>query len=594
MPKLFTTYLFFLFFSIGVFAQESQLAYQYFRNGEYEKAASMYKELYQKNQHNHYYLSYLIDCYQQLENWKKAINTLNNHLKKYPRHHHFLVDLGYTYQLKHEQKKAIPYYEKALNTISKKNSNGYNIAKAFESNFLLNYALKAYKKVMETNPKTNYNYQIANIYAEQGKIADMFDVYLKLLAENNSYYNTVKNNIGKFITEDSENKNNQILRKLLLKHSQNNPQNNWNLLLSWLYIQQKEYAKALIQEKALHKRNKNNLKGIISLGEIAFKDNQYEIAKNCFTYVLENNTPDTKTEITAKMYLLEIKLKTGTNYTEIENNFISLLKQYGKNANTINLQLSYAEFLAFKKEESNKAITQLKKMLLLPINKYQKGKIRIKIADILVFKNKFNSALIYYTQVQNSLKNHPTGQLAQYKTALASYFKGDFNWAQSQLKVLKKATSQLIANDALSLHLLILDNTAEDSLKVALKKYAKADLLAHQNKNQQALDSLQLILNQYSNHPIIDETLYKQAKLFEKTKQFIKAEKNYLKIITLNKEDILADDAHYFLAELYLNKLNHKEKAKAYYKKIIFNYPSSIYLVDARKKYRKLRGDQVK
>lgn len=594
MPKLFTTYLFFLFFSIGILAQESQLAYQYFRNGEYEKAASMYKELYQKNQHNHYYLSYLIDCYQQLENWEKAINTLNNHLKKYPRHYHFLVDLGYTYQLKHEQKKAIPYYEKALNTISKKNSNGYNIAKAFESNFLLNYALKAYKKVMETNPKTNYNYQIANIYAEQGKIADMFDVYLKLLAENNSYYNTVKNNIGKFITEDSENKNNQILRKLLLKHSQNNPQNNWNLLLSWLYIQQKEYAKALIQEKALHKRNKNNLKGIISLGEIAFKDNQYEIAKNCFTYVLEDNPTDTQTEITAKMYLLEIKLKTGTNYTEIENNFISLLKQYGKNANTINLQLSYAEFLAFKKEESNKAIAQLKEMLLLPINKYQKGKIKIKIADILVFKNKFNSALIYYTQVQNNLKNHPTAQVAQYKTAQTSYFKGDFNWAQSQLKVLKKATSQLIANDALSLHLLILDNTAEDSLKVALKKYAKADLLAHQNKNQQALDSLQLILNQYSNHPIIDETLYKQAKLFEKTKQFTKAEKNYLKIITLNKEDILADDAHYFLAELYLNKLNHKEKAKAYYKKIIFNYPSSIYLVDARKKYRKLRGDQVK
>ena len=191
------------------------------------------------------------------------------------------------------------------------------------------------------------------------------------------------------------------------------------------------------------------------------------------------------------------------------------------------------------------------------------------------------------------MKNHEIGQNARFKIAQTSYFKGDFEWAQSQLQVLKNSTSQLIANDALDLNLLITDNIVKDSLRIALKKYATADLLSFQNKNQQAIDTLQTILIEYKGHPIEDESLFKQAQLFEKLNKFEKAENNYLQIITLKNDDILADDAHYFLAELYLKKLNNIEKATAYYQIIIFEYPSSIYLVDARKKFRTLRGDQI-
>jgi len=259
----------------------------------------------------------------------------------------------------------------------------------------------------------------------------------------------------------------------------------------------------------------------------------------------------------------------------------------------LSIHTIYAEFLAFKKNESEQAISVLKEALKLPVNEFQKGYLKTKLADILVFENKFSSALIYYTQVQNDLKNQPIGQTARFKIAQTSYFKGDFEWAQSQLSVLKNSTSQLIANDALALNLLITDNAVKDSLKIALKKYAVADLLSYQNKNQQAIDTLQFVLNQYKGHPIEDEAFFKQAQLFEKINQFTNAENNYLQIINLNKDDILADDAHYYLAELYLNKLNRPEKAKEYYQKMIFDYPSSIYVVDARKKFRKLRGDVV-
>ena len=445
---------------------------------------------------------------------------------------------------------------------------------------------------MELNPNANYNFQVAFIYGEKGEIEQMFNSYLELVSKSANYVPSVKNYIGKFITEDAENTHNISLKRLLLKRLQNNPKNVWNELLSWLFMQQKEYNKALVQEKALFKRNLGDLNRIIDIGKISFNDKDYEISKTCFNYILENTTV-LETELIAKLYLLEINMKTNASIDVIDNQFQQLFNRYGKNSKTITIQAIYAEFLAFKKKDSKEAITVLKEALKLPINTFQKGHLKTKLADILVFTNKFSSALIYYTQVQNELKNHTIGQNARFKIAQTSYFKGDFKWAQSQLKVLKNSTSQLIANDALDLNLLITDNAVKDSLKIALKTYAKAELLSFQHKNNEAIDTLQVVLNIYKGHPIEDEALFKQAQLFEKISQFNNAETNYLQLIKINAEDILADDAHYYLAELYLNKLNNLEKAKEYYQKIIFEYPSSIYLVDARKKYRKLRGDNI-
>ena len=585
-------FIFFCYFSLQIAAQEQQLAYQYFSNGEYEKAVSIYKSLHQKHPYNSNYLSYLIDCNQQLENFEEINSLIQKQLKNYPNHDYLYVELGYNYLLQHAKEKATLYFEKALKSIVKEPNSAYLVGKTFQDNHLLNEALIAYKKGMELNPSVNYNFQIAFIYGEKGEIEQMFHTYLELVSSSENYLSTAKNYIGRFISEDVKDKHNVSLKRLLIKRMQNNPQNSWNQLLSWLFMQQKEYNKAFIQEKALHKRNSESLNTIIDVGKIAFNDSSFEDARNCFNYVLENTT-NLETELITKLYLLEIDMKTNASNEVVENQFLQLFSTYGKNTKTIQIQAIYAEFLAFRKNEPTTAISVLKEALKLPVNQFQKGQIKTKLADILVFTNKFSSALIYYTQVQNDLKNNAIAQTARFKIAQTSYFKGDFDWAQSQLKVLKNSTSQLIANDALDLNLLITDNAVKDSLKIALKTYAIADLLAYQNKNKQAIDTLEVVLKNYKGHPIEDETLFKQAKLFEKINNFQNAENNYLQIIKINKEDILADDAHYYLAELYLNKLNNTEKAKEYYQKIIFEYPSSIYLVDARKKFRKLRGDEI-
>jgi len=284
-------------------------------------------------------------------------------------------------------------------------------------------------------------------------------------------------------------------------------------------------------------------------------------------------------------------MKTKSNQTE--ELFQRLFSTFGKNQATIKLQVLYADYLTFQKNNASKAIEVLKNALGFSNSKFDKARIKLKLGEVLVFTGKKNKALIYFSQIQTQLKNHPLAQQATFKVAQTSYFNGDFTWAKAQLKILKSATTQLIANDAIALFLTITDNEPVDAIPSGLTAYAKADLLAFQNKNQEAVAVLKDILNKFKGQPIEDEALFKQATLFIKLQAFENAIVNFKKIIQGDPKGILRDDAHYALAELYNYQLNNPEKASEHYQKIIFDFASSIYLVDARKKYRKLRGDAL-
>jgi len=263
----------------------------------------------------------------------------------------------------------------------------------------------------------------------------------------------------------------------------------------------------------------------------------------------------------------------------------------GKSTATIRLHVAYAKFLTFKKNTPEPAIKMLKDFLDIPMQKGAVAYIKFALAEILVYHKKFNEALIYFSQIQQKFKNDVIGQNARFKVAQTSFYKGDFNWALTQLKVLRSSTSQLIANDAMQLSLLISDNTLEDSTQTALRKYARADFLAYQNKTKEAVTLLEDILENHKGEKIEDEALLKQGELLQKLQAYAKAVFNYQKIIEFYGQGILADDAHFALGTLYEKKLQEPEKAKDHYEKILYHYQDSYYSPIARKRFRTLRGD---
>ncbi|PNQ74586.1 hypothetical protein C1T31_00090 [Hanstruepera neustonica] len=584
-------FLFLFLISTSLFSQEDLLAKEYFKNGEFEKALASYQALYKKTPNNNNYFVALIKSHQQLEQLDEAEALLKNQISRitYPA---LYVELGYNYQLKNDIEQANINYNKAISFVDDNPNYAFSIGKYFEDRSLLERAVATYEKAMSLKADLNFNSQLAKIYGEQGNVEKMFESYLNFIEFNDTYINSIKRAFNEFISEDSENESNQILKKILLKKIQHNPDLMWNELLSWLFIQQKDYKKAFAQEKAIFNRKPESLNRVEELAFIAVNDEEYDIAQEIFVYITET-AQDPETQIAAHDNLLQIEAKTSNDLNSLEKKYLSLFDTFGRSLGTLNLQISYAHFLAFYVHEPQKASTFLKSSLGLPLTALEEGKVKLELADILVFEEKFNEALIYYSQIQRNLKNSTLSQEARYKVARTSYFKGDFKWAESQLKILKSSTSQLIANDALDLMLLITDNKFEDSTQTALKLYAKADLLAFQNKTDDAIQVLDQVLIEHKGTTIEDQALYKQGKLLESKNEFTKAETNYLNIITNYKDDLLADDAYFALAELYEKRLQQPEKAKEYYEQIIFNYEDSIYYVEARKKYRMLRGDAI-
>lgn len=576
-----------------MYAQDDTFARDYFKSGDFEKALHEYKKLYAQSPSNINYIFQIVSTYQQLEQYNEAESFLKTLMQRvnYPA---FIVELGFNYQLKNDMQNANANYTKALEKIDENPSNVFAIVRSFQSHALLNEAIVAYEKAAALNPDYNFNLQLAQLYGEQGNIEKMFVSYIDFAEANPIALSNIQRAITDFISEDGMQENNILFRKILLKKAQESPSLIWNELLSWLFVQQKDYKKAFLQEKAIYNRQPESLDRIGELALTAFNENDMEMAKEIFTFITQT-AQDTETLLEAHYNLLQLETKQTSpeNYQQIESRYQELFKKFGLFASTLKIQIAYAHFLAFYMNDATKATTFLEKALELPLTELQQAEVKLELGDILVLQEKFNEALIYFTQIQRTLKNSTISQQARYKVAQASYYKGDFKWAESQLKILKASTSQLIANDALDLKLVISDFKDEDSLQTALKLYAKADLLAFQNKKEAAILLLDKILAEHKTEPIVAQALFKQAQLYTELSKFEKAETNYETLIANYSTGILIDDAYFKLAQLYENTLNQPEKAKVFYEKIIFNHADSIYFVDARKHYRALRGDAI-
>jgi len=576
---------------MSIFAQNEQLAQYYFDKGDFDKALISYQELSDGLPTNPFYFQKKIECMQQLLQYEQAEKAIQDRLNKY-RQATLLVELGYNFQLQKNDSKAKKYYDEAIDRIRKNPNEVYGVANSFEKKVLLEYALQSYLLASQLVPTYDFKYQTALLYGQLGNTDQMIANFLDEAAENPQSALMVQNQLTRYMSNDGDSPFNESLRKALIVRVQKGQDVFWNQFLSWFYMQQKEFGKAFIQEKAIYKRNPESLSNIISLGQMAIEEGDNETAAEVMEYVLQNTT-DVEVIVQAHTYLLQMKMDKAQekDFAAIDAQFELLLKQYGLTPVTLSLQLKQVYFVSFimKKPEEGKAI--IKRAMEMQLNPFDQAQCKMELADILLSEEKFNQALLYYSQIQENLQNNVLSHEASLKSAKTSYFKTDFEWALKQFKELKSASTQLIANDALEYFLLINDNTVADSTQTALKQFAKGDYLLYQNRNQEAIAQFQSILKSFKGQEIEAVTLLRLGRIYEKLGDYNLALAQYQEIIDHHSDGIYIDEALYFSADIYNKQLKEPDRAKALYEKIIFNHQDSIYFVDARRKFRELRGD---
>lgn len=589
MKKLFLYFT--LLFSLFSFAQNEQLAQYYYEKGDFEKAKLGYEELLLNVPQNTQYFLRVVDCYQQLQQYDLADKALQARIDKYHQGN-IMVELGYNYQLQKMDAKAKQYYQQALEKIQKTPNEVFAVSSAFEKKVLLEYALQSYDLAAGKLSDYSFNYQKGLLYGQLGKTDMMIEAFLVEAEAHPENSIVIQNQFTRFMNDGNDTSFNDALRKALIVRVQKSQDLFWNHYLSWFYVQEKEFGKAFIQEKAIYKRIPESLSNIINLAQLTIQEGDQETAAMVLGFVLENSK-DLQLLVQANAYLLKIQIEKASQkeYPAVTSAIDALLKEFEVSPFTLSLQLIQAHFFAFNLKDPESAKAILKKALELNLNSYEQAQVKMELADVLLFEEKFNQALIYYSQIEMDLKNDAVAHEATLKAAKTSYFKADFDWALKQFKELKSANTQLIANDALEYFLLINDNTVADSTQTALAIFAKGDYLLYQNRNSEAIALFQSILQKFKGQEIESVTLLRLGTVYEKMGEYNLALSQYQNIITNHNDGIYSDEALFFSAEIYNNKLKEPEKAKLLYEKIIFNHEDSIYFIEARKKYRQARGD---
>lgn len=572
-------------------AQNDLLAKNYFERGEFEKAQIAYEELLVKSPTNFQFMQNLVACYQQQKMFDKGLIMLKDYLKKYQQSQ-VLVEIGYHYQLQKNDKEANLYYEQALEKVREKGSNAYGIGASFEKKGLLDWSLKAYEIASQNDPSLNFNYQTAQIYGQLGQLEKMIETFLDEAALRPVSTTNIQSYLVRFMNEDTGDNFSNLLRKSLLQRAQKNQDLYWNQFLSWFFVQRQEYGKAFVQEKAIYKREPESFSNIINLAQMTIEEGETETSQEILTFILEN-TQDLDLQMTAHHYLMQIKI----DQSKPEENLLILdelnllLKKFGISPYSLELQMQRANFLAFNLDQPKEATTALQTALNLPLDNFQKAQIKMLLADIMLFEEKFNQALLFYAQIEEELKNDAVGHEASFKVAQTTYFKADFEWALSQLKVLKSSDTQLIANDALELFLIINDYTEEDSTQTALKGLARADYLLYKNKPREALKVLESLMTNHPEETIQEVVLLRMGTTNEKLKEYNQALTFYQKIIEEHPESIYKDEALFFSGNIYWKQFNQPEEARKYFEMMLLNHQDSIHYIESRKKLRQIRGD---
>ena len=578
-------------FSFWVSAQNDQLALDYFEKGEFEKAVTLYEEIHAKQPTNLFFFEKLLQCYRQLQQFDKAENLIEKRKQKYNQPT-MQIELGYNFQLQKQQDKANKYYQLALDEIQKEPNYAYQLGSNFEKKSLLEWAIKSYELGQKFNQNLNFDYQMALLQGQMGNVELMIDKLFDYAYAKPEFVPTVQSFLSRFLMENANESFPVYVKKTLLIRTQKTPDIFWNQFLSWFYVQQKEYDKAFVQERAIYKRNPESFYEIVTLAQLAIEDNQDETAKTILAFVLEN-TSDVGLQMQAHHFLMKMKIENAIakDYPQIQLELQELVKKFGVSPYSLKLQLLLANFEAFYQNQPKNAIEQLQKTLELPLNLREAAAVKMELADIMVFDEKFNQAILYYAQVEDNLKNDELAHEASMKMAKANYYKTDFEWTLQQVKNLKQSSSLLIANDAIELFMLIQDNSVEDSTKTALTAFAKADLKLYQKKKDEALQAFLTILEKHKGESIQDITLLRIAQIYKQKNQFDLALNYYNKILTDHADGVFVDEALYFSAEIYRIELNQPEKAKPLYERMVLNHPDSIYFTNSRINYRILRGD---
>ena len=579
-------------------AQTSRLAMQYFETGEFEKAASLFKDLYDKDKRSNFYFDKYIESLLAMEDFVQSEKVVKNRIKREPHNLTLYVMQGKILEAQFKDQEANKLYQEAIKKMPGDRLSVVKLGNEFLKLNKFDLAIKTYERGTRLlRDDIIFSYNLGDLYRRKNDTKKMIYYFLNAMENETARIDNVKLLMERYLADQDW----QELQIQLYDRLQKNQENLlYTELLAWVFIQKKDFKNALRQVKSLDRRLKENGSRVFELANMAVNARDFDVAISAYEHITDTKEPTSPFYVDAKKELLSTKRKKitqGYNYAaedlrSLEEEYELFLQEFGRNKNTANILLDLASLHAFYLNDLAKATELLQEMIAYPgVNRYLRANGKIQLGDYYLMLSEQWEATLLYSQVDKEFKDDLLGQRARFKNAKLSYFTGDFQWAQTQFDVLKASTSKLIANDALDLSIFIMDNLGLDTSSTAMEMFAQSELLVFQNRFDQADSVWSAIESNFPDHSLTDDILFVKGEMYVKQRKYEQAAVLFQRILDEFREEIKADNALFALAGLYETYLNDRDKAQELYEELFIEFSNSTLAVEARKKYRKLRGD---
>ncbi|MCL2414440.1 MAG: tetratricopeptide repeat protein [Bacteroidales bacterium] len=601
MKKRFLAFLTALFLYSVLFAQQGsteQLAIEFLRSGQTEQAIQLFSEIYSRAPTQHIYRHYL-DALLQRGNMREAERLVRRHMRNFPQNPTTAVDLGHVFFVSGDQSRANREFQAIIDRLPNNQNQITEIAIAFFNRGQTEFAIQTFTKGRQilNNPHA-FSRDLATLYEQANRIADMTNEFLIMLENNPNTLSFVLQRIQMVLANDRDNRAAAEIRRTTLNYIQRNPQSHiaQDFWISFL-LSIEDFETALTFARAYDRRFNDHGRRVFEVARIAQSSGSL-VAEQAYQFLIAKGGAS-PLYFEARMGLLSFLYQQITTAVVVdtrallalEQQYIELLSNRPLTAQIVPLIRDWARITAFYKNDFERADSLLNVAKRIPnLPRRILADLRLDLADIYLFIGEPWEATLLYSQVQNEFRHDEIGSEATFRNARLFYFIGEFEWSLAQLDVLRAATSKLIANDAMQMSLLIRENADFDGGFESLRLFASADLLIYQRKYDEALLIFDSIRRKQFSHPLFDDILMRRAQIALRRGNPEDALEYLERLYTFHAGELLADEALFLAARINEEQLNRPITAMALYEKLIADHPSSLLVPEARRRFRQLQA----
>jgi tetratricopeptide (TPR) repeat protein len=592
-----------------------RLAQSFEQAGEWDRAATLYESLLETGPQNFVVLEGLRRAYTELKQYDKAMDLIRRQLLGNPADDNLLAILGGLYDLAGEPQVADSIWHVVIRKDAK-NPNLYRlIAAQLIDHHQYDKAIALYLEGREATKNQNlYMEELASLYGALRQYESATHEFVKILRTNSQQVTYIQSRLSSFTgQEEGRLAAQNVIGAEIARFPNEVPLHS---ILGWLFMEGKQFDAALDQYRIIDRLTKANGFEIFQFAQRAAQEHANLVAAKGFREVVDGKSAQNIMAYARFGYARAIEelsaendtlaratgqvpptVGRGTAVSETQPTFQGALALYESlindqpNTETAMQALYRIGIIRFNRFfDLNGALAALDRIRTMPFSSNLVYEATLSMAEVQTARNDLRKAREEYSKLKTGSPDQFRDRVL-FRLAELDYFEAQFDSAAAILQRISSNATNDLTNDALQLLYFIQENRGAG--QAALTEFAAADLLVRQRKYSEALARFQSVALHYPETSLVDDATLRGGEMDLLLNRVDDALAVFRKVVNDLPTSILRDQAQMRIGQVYENRLRNKQKAIEAYEEVLANFPTSLFVEEARKRIRLLRGDSI-